>query len=579
VPAQAVAASRRVREGERKTMPSNRRAILDRSRRLSALALAGGLLGPAAVACSTPPGQPASTGDASPAQPGAQGEPVKGGTFTVGTFSDAGTMQPLLSQDTTSAAYVALHYDAPLWRRNEDTLDVDTRYGTAESFQVSADGMTLTFKMKPNVLWSDGRPITAQDYKFTFDKMMDPKVDYPYRSLFRQFESFAAPDDRTVVVRLKEAFCPAIDYTSIDPIPKHVFESVDINDNPYNQKPVVGSGPWLLQEWRKDSEAIFTANEKFYLGRPYIDRYVYRVVKDATVTYSMLKTGEVDQSGIEAVDWEDAKRQPNIQTFNYYPVGANWTFIGYNMRNDLLKDVRVRQALAHAMDRRKFIDAIRLGHAKPINSIYASASWAYTDDVPKYEFDVARAKQLLDAAGWRTPPNDPNGVRVKDGKPMRMRIFYNAGNKEREQLATIAQQYAKGVGVELEVIAEEWNAYLNRVTKTRDMELYVLGWSSGIEPHAAQNIWVTDGAQNTSSFSNAQVDELFPRGAAVPGCSQAERKKVYVEIQKLISADPPYIFMWENESLSGLNNRFVPNKMARLGYGYRPWEWYSKTGK
>ena len=397
-------------------------------------------------------------------------------------------------------------------------------------------------------MWSDGKPITAQDYKFTWDKMMDPKVDYPYRSNLRYFDTLTAPDDRTLVFKLKEAFCPAVDYTNLNPIPKHVFENLDINDNPLNQKPTVGSGPWLLQEWRKDSEAIFTANDKFYLGRPNLDRIVYRIVKDQTVAYSMLKTGEIDQSGIQAIDWDEAKRLQNIQAFNYYPASASWVYIGYNMRNEMLKDVRVRQALAHAMDRKKVIDAIRLGHAKPINSIFASASWAFSDDVPKYDYEVAKAKSLLDAAGWRAPANDPNGTRVKDGKPMKMRIFYNAGNKEREQLATIAQQYAKAVGVELEVIAEEWNAYLNRVNRTRDMEMYVLGWSSGLEPHGSQNIWITDGGQNATGFSNAQVDELFPKAAAVPGCSQADRKKVYAEIQKLVSADPPYIFMWETES-------------------------------
>ena len=313
--------------------------------------------------------------------------------------------------------------------------------------------------------------------------MMDPKVDYPYRSNLRYFDTLTAPDDRTLVFKLKEAFCPAVDYTTLNPIPKHIFENLDINDNPLNQKPTVGSGPWLLQEWRKDSEAIFIANDKFYLGRPNLDRIVYRIVKDQTVAYSMLKTGEIDQSGIQAIDWDEAKRLQNVQTINYYPASASWVYIGYNMRNEMLKDVRVRQALAHVMDRKKVIDAIRLGHAKPINSIFASASWAFSDDVPKYDYEVAKAKSLLDAAGWRAPANDPNGTRVKDGKPMKMRIFYNAGNKDREQLATIAQQYAKAVGVELEVIAEEWNAYLNRVNRTRDMEMYVLGWSSGLEPH------------------------------------------------------------------------------------------------
>jgi peptide/nickel transport system substrate-binding protein len=556
-------------------MPIRRRAVLDRTQRLSALAVAGAVLGPAAVACGPAGGQPAGE----PGAGGQAGQAVKGGTVTFGNFADGATLQPLLIQDTASRAYESAHYSAPLLRYDPDTLALDTKYGTAESFQQSPDGLTYTFKLKNNILWSDGKPITAQDYKFTWDKMMDPKVDYPYRSNLRYFDTLTAPDDRTLVFKLKEAFCPAVDYANLNPIPKHIFENLDINDNPLNQKPTVGSGPWLLQEWRKDSEAIFTANDKFYLGRPNLDRIVYRIVKDQTVAYSMLKTGEIDQSGIQAIDWDEAKRLPNIQAMNYYPASASWVYIGYNMRNEMLKDVRVRQALAHMMDRKKVIDAIRLGHAKPINSIFASASWAFSDDVPKYEYEVAKAKSLLDAAGWRTPANDPNGTRVKDGKPMKMRIFYNAGNKEREQLATIAQQYAKAVGVELEVIAEEWNAYLNRVNRTRDMEMYVLGWSSGLEPHGSQNIWITDGGQNATGFSNAQVDELFPKAAAVPSCSQADRKRVYAEIQKLVSADPPYIFMWESEVLSGLNSRLVPNKMSKLGYDYRPWEWYSKTGK
>ena len=138
-------------------MGFNRRQILERSRGVGALALAGAVLGPAAVACGPAQGQPGASG-AGQGQPAA-GQAVKGGTFTIGTFADAATMQPILAQDTASTAYVGLHYNAPLWRRNEDTLDIDTKYGTAQSYTVSPDGLTLTFKMKPNVLWSDGKPM------------------------------------------------------------------------------------------------------------------------------------------------------------------------------------------------------------------------------------------------------------------------------------------------------------------------------------------------------------------------------------------------------------------------------------
>ena len=295
-------------------MRIRRRLILEQSRRVSAVALAGAVLGPVAVACGPAQGQPPS------GTPGAAaGQPVKGGVFTVGTFSDAATLQPILSQDTASNAYAGLHYNAPLLRYDPDTIDLEPKYGTAETFQQSADGLSLTFKLKPNLQWSDGKPLTAADYKFTWDKMLDPQVDYAYRSNLRYFEWLTAPDERTLVFKLKESFCPALAYTTFEPLPRHIFQNVDINDNPFNQRPTVGSGPWLLQEWVKDSHAVFTANEKFYLGRPNLDRWIYRVVKDSTVSYSMLKAGEVDQSDIQAIDWEEAKRLPNVQPISYYP--------------------------------------------------------------------------------------------------------------------------------------------------------------------------------------------------------------------------------------------------------------------
>lgn len=550
----------------------------DRWKRRSVLGFGSAALGAAVVGCEPRSQAQGGQGQQQPQQPAA-GTAQKGGQVVLGNIGDAKTMSPILVQDTASRAFIELHYNAPLLRRDPETLDLDTKFGTAESFNVSSDGLTVTFKLKKNIQWSDGKPITSADYKFTWDKLMDPKVDYPYRSNLSDFKGLEAPDPQTLIFTLKEPFCPAVNYLTFDPIPMHVFEGVEVNDNPMNQKPTVGSGPWLLQEWVKDSHAVFKANEKFYLGRPNLDQVVYKIVPDQNVLFSMAKTGDVDQTTFKAEDWEEAKKIQNLQLFNYYPASASWVYIGFNLRNDMLNDVRVRQAFSHAVDRQKLIERIRFGHAKPLYSIFASASWAATNDVPKFAFDLQKANQLLDAAGWKRPAGDANATRVKDGKPLKMRIFFNAGNKEREQIATVAQQNFKQIGADVEVVSEEWNAYLNRVTKTYDMEMFVLGWSSGLEPHSTGNIWKTGGGQNSTGYSNPKVDELFPKAATVPACSQAERKKIYADIQKAISADQPYIFLWENEILSGLNNRIVPNKITKLGYDYRMWEWYSKTGK
>jgi len=549
-------------------------------RRRGFLGLTPAALAAAGVACG--PSAPQAQGTPQAGQQGKTqdpGTPQKGGVFTEAVFGDAKTMQPLLSSDSASSSFISNHYSASLFRYDPETLKPDTKYGAADAFQVSPDGMTVTYKLKANLQWSDGKPITAADYKFTWDKMNDPKVEYPYRSNLRFFESMETTDDKTLVFKLKEAFCPAVEYSNINPIPKHIFQDLDINDNPLNQKPAVGSGPWLMQEWVKDSHAVFVANDKFYLGRPNFDRHVYRIVADQNVIYQMLKASEVDEGGIKAEDWAEAKALKNINTYNYYSASASWVYIGTYMKHEALSDVRVRQALAHSINRPKMVERIRFNLAKPLNSIFASSSWAFAPDVPAFNFDVAKGNQLLDQAGWRRPASDANGTRVKDGKPLKMRIFYNAGNKEREQIATVVQQDAKAIGMDLEVISEEWNAYLNRVQKTHDVELFVLGWSSGLEPNGSQNIWRTDQAQNYTGFSDPKVDELFPKAAAIPGCSQDDRKKMYADIQKVVAPQVPYIFLWENEILGGVSNRIVVNKMSKIGYSYRMWEWYSKTGK
>ncbi|HEU5315742.1 MAG TPA: ABC transporter substrate-binding protein [Chloroflexota bacterium] len=544
---------------------------------LTPLALAAAACGPSSATTtkeSAPAGQQPPAGQQ---QPAPQGQPIKGGTLTFAGIGDAKSMMPLITNDTASSDYQGMHWDAPLLRRNPDTLEWDTKYGAAEAYQISPDGLTYTFKLKSNLQWSDGKPITAGDWAFTFQKMMDPKVDYPYKNNYKIVESIAAPDDKTLTMKITEPFCPAVERALFVPIPKHIYEGLDINDNPLNQKPTVGSGPWLFKEWVKDSHAIFAANDKYFLGRPNLDQVVFRVVADSNVVVAMLKAGEVDRGSIQAADWEDMKKVSHLQLFNYYNASPSWVYVGFNMKSAFFDDVRVRQAFTHAVNRQLMTERIRFGHARPMHSTYAPGSWAYTDDVPKFNFDVAKSKQLLDAAGWTM---GSAGIRQKDGKPFKIRIFYNAGNKEREQVATIMQQNLKDVGVEAEVISEEWNAYLNRVQKTKDAEMWVLGWSAGIEPWSFHNnIWHSQGGQNDSGYANPRIDELVQAGAYQPGCKQDDRKKIYAEVQKIVANDQPYMFLWENEALVGMHNRLVANPMSKIGNSYRMWEWYSKTGK
>lgn len=302
--------SGRYRVGHRRRRPVSvqshePRAITKRS----AIRLTTGLLGLLAGACNSSPPQatPAPTLRPEkrrnvPAPP----RPVAG-TITIGIGSDAQTLQPLLARDTASAAYIATHYNAPLMRRNPETLDWDPTYGTAAGVVIGDQGRTLRFTLKPGLQWSDGKPLTVHDYRYTYARMSDPSTGYPYRDLFRPFEAVTTPDDETLELTLREPFCPALDYAVLNPIPQHVFGDAPLDAHPASTKPTVGSGAWILSSWTRDQEAVFVANDRFYLGRPPTDRLVFRLARDADAALALLQTGEIDHAVLQASNWDEAR--------------------------------------------------------------------------------------------------------------------------------------------------------------------------------------------------------------------------------------------------------------------------------
>lgn len=520
----------------------------------------------------TPTAAPEPT-KAPPAATKAPAGPTRGGTFTNVSFADAVSLQPLLTQDNASSNYQALMW-AALTRLDPKTLDViGNLYEDKPVF--SADGSTMTWKLRKGLKWSDGTPITSADVLFTWQKMMDPKVNFPYRQTYQTaFSDLTAPDESTVVYKMaKPGYCPAISNASLvnGIIPKSVYGTLDINQNDINNKPAVVSGIWKFKEWQKDDH--FTASpsyDGFVRGQAYLDSYIYRIVKDNTVNTQLFKTQEVDVATPDPVDWDEVSKLPFAQPVRYVSaIGASWTYIGMNLRIAPLDDKVVRQAIATAVNQKELIDKVRLGFAKPQFSILPTSSWAMAaeSDLPKFAFDPAKAKKMLDDAGYKV---GANGIRIgKDGKPMKLRIFYNAGNKQREQISIITQQYLKDIGIDSEVIAEEWNAYLDRVNKTRDMDLYVLGWVGGWDPNSTGNIWKSDGGQNSTGYANKDVDKWFDDAANVPGCAQADRKTIYVKIQKQIAEDAPYVFLYTNENLEVYNKRINVNALTGLGVNYQ----------
>ena len=302
------------------------------------------------------------------------------------------------------------------------------------------------------------------------------------------------------------------------------------------------------------------------------------MVKDATVSYAMLKTGEADESGIQPQDFDEAQGQLDLRHLPLLLLRGAWDYIGFNLKNPILADKRVRQALSYGA-RQEEDDRPRSssGFAKPQYSIYPSTSPVFTDDLPKFDFDVAQGEGACSTMPAGRPGSD--GIRVKDGKRLTLRLHFNAGNKRREQIATVAQQYWKDVGVEVSVNQEEWGAFLKRVNETKDFDTIVLGWVGGYEPHGQSNIWSTGQPQNYIGYSNPQIDDLFKKGVTdlvrhegAASRSTSRSRRYWPRIRRTSSSGP-------TRASSASTSASRASTPIRSGFSWNVDKWYSETGK
>jgi peptide/nickel transport system substrate-binding protein len=511
--------------------------------------------------------------------PESKSAPASGGNYTEAVTTDAVNFHPYLTTDTASSGYQGMVYSALLTRRDPQTLEIIPN--AAEKWEISPDYTVFTFTLRSDLRWSDGQPITSGDYKWTFDQAMKPENEYPYREVLNFIKSYEAPDPRTIVITVKEKFCPAFEGSdAVEPLPRHIWEKYDWKDpekNPEIMQPTVGSGPFKLKEWAKDDHVIFEANDSYFQGRPKLDSYTIRIVPESEVAFTMLMNGEVDSGTITPENYEKAKANPKLEMYEWWPARAHWEYIGFNLRKEPLKDIGVRHALAYALDKDTMTDKVMLGLAKRIYSCFPSSSPVYNPDVPHYDYDPAQARTLLAEAGYK-PGTD--GILEKSGQRLKLRLLYGPNtSKVREKVATIVQAQLKEVGVEAEVQGMEWGAFLE-ATKQQpgDWDLMVNGWSATIEPHWMWQIWSEEFIPdlNAGAYINKEVKELFQQGG-YGDCDEAKRKEVYGKIQRIIAEDSPYIFLFYIKGYDAVNKRIGGIVPSPLGLGYNIEEWYVKS--
>lgn len=511
---------------------------------------------------------PASSPTAAPGAAGTSPAAPRGGIVTIASAADAMTLQPLLSMDVASNTWISYIYDSLF------VIDVRQKAALvpqmAESYHFSEDGLTLTITLRRDLVWSDGKPLTAEDVVFTYEA----KRNLPASQSLRDTFSFVrAQDTYTIVYSLPKPNCVALHEANIPVLPRHVFAGLDVTNNPHNTKPSVSSGPFLLQEWVKDDHATFVANDRYYRGRPNLDKLIVRIITDQTVATALLKTQEVDHAGVLATDWDSIRALPFLSAMESYWSFVVYEYLSVRVDNPILRDLRVRQALAYALDRQSIVDSVYGGHARVASGFAIDNHWVYTEDTVDYGYDPDKARALLQDAGWTA---GPGGILVKDGKPLKLRLHYISSFEAFEQIAVIAQEQLSRVGISLEVIAEEYGANIHRLTQTHDYDLIIMV-RGDFDPSGALSMYTS--ADSVLGYSNPEIDRLWAEGAAVPGCRIEDRQKVYAQAQRILSEDLPAIFLLVYAQLGAMNARVDVGWEPETGY-MRPIEqWYIKPGR
>ena len=461
-------------------------------------------------------------------------EPTKGGTLIATLGQTPRHLNPAVQSGVVTGAPGAQLFAAPL-RYDEDWTPQPY---LAKSWTVSDDGLSVTLNLVEDATFHDGAPIKSSDVAFSVKVIQE---NHPFKTMFSPVESVETPDEHTAVLKLSKphpALMLAMSSQLMPIIPEHVYgDGQDVKAHPRNSENVVGSGPFKLVEFVRDQHVILERYDGFFMeGRPYLDRIVMRIIKDPSARTIGLENGELHLSMFESVarNINRLKKNENLTVTpeGYAAIGPlDW--LAFNTAKEPLSDVRVRKAIAHAVDRDFIGKAIHLGVAEEARTGIHPGSPLYEADVESYEFDLDKANAMLDEAGY-----------ARGGDGMRFKLSVDFGWPEMKPNAEYLKPALKKIGIDVKVRSSpDFPTWAKRISNHEfDMTWdTVFNWGDPVigvhRTYQSSNIKKGVIWSNTQSYSNARVDELMETAGREPDPDR--RKALYSEFQKIVADEVP----------------------------------------
>lgn len=516
-----------------------------------------------------------------------------GGRLVLSTIADPKAFNPITAMETSTTAITG-HIFEGLTTTDGVTTQVKPRL--AEKWEVSEDGRTWTFYLRKGVVWNDGEPFTAEDVLFTFQLIYDESVPTSMRDILtiagKRIE-VEKVDEHTVRFILPFKYAPFARVLSMEIVPKHILEkpwkegkftSTWNVDTPPEE--IVGTGPFMLESYIPQERVLLKRNPRYWKRDvngnrlPYLNEIVYIVVQSQDVQLLKFKNGELDNLFVRGQDVRDLYLLQQNLNFTLYKLGPQFgeSFIFFNQnpgknpktgkpyvephKLKWFRNVKFRQAIAHAIDRQSMIEIVLDGFGYPQwGPMSPKAGFFYNPDVKKYPYNLEKARQLLREEGFIDRDGD-GFLEDLEGNPVEFRLYTNSGNKIRERIGAMIVQDLEKLGIKTYFRTLEFNYLVSIIDNTYDFDCVLLGLTGGIEPHFGANVWLSSGhlhmwypkQKEPSTGWERRIDEIFEQG--VQELDPRKRKELYDEWQVIVSENLPLIYTVLQETIVALRNRF-----------------------
>ncbi len=482
--------------------------------------------------------------------------------------AEPGTLNPVTATDVYESIINGGNIYETLVKRDNKTLEIIPLL--AESWDISDDKLTFIFHLKEGIKWHDGKPFTSEDVVFSYNKIMDPKVDSArLKSYYQEIKSVEALDMYTVKFKYARPYFLALEFCGGMPlVPKHLFEDGDFNKNPAGRKPV-GTGPYKFSSWETGREIALVKNDDYWGKKPHLNKIVLRIINDPNVAFQVLRKGEIDFAGLTPIQWnkqsETKKFREDFNKYSYFT--PNYNFIGWNEERPFFKDKRVRTAMTHLLNRKLILEKILYNLGAIVTNPFYINSKEYNKQLDELEFNPELAKYLLDEAGWID--TNGNGIRDKDGVEFEFEFLLPNGSDTSDKISTILKEEVDKVGIKMQIRNIEWAVFTQRLNE-RKFDAVILGWSMGVESDPYQ-VWhssqISGGGSNFVGFNNKEADKIIEE--ARKEFDKDKRIVLYKRFSEIVYDEQPYTFLFCRNSTVALNKRF--DNVNVLGVDFLEW--------